>query len=105
MKTVDPLNLVKDLEARIEISIRTAVQTFQNLPTSTLLKPSKTGGWSISQCLEHLNSYGDFYLPHIKTALEKNALLHSEDSFKSSWIGKYFIQMMLPNSPRKYSKT
>lgn len=102
MKSIDSSSLIYNLEARIEASITLAVTTFQNVDTTTLLQPSNTGGWSIAQCLEHLNSYGDFYLPHIKKSLDNAAKQHSNTSFKSSWLGNYFTQMMLPNSGKKY---
>jgi len=102
MKPVDSLNLLQDLETRVEASISIAVATFQNSYPSTLLQPSNTGGWSIAQCLDHLNSYGDFYLPHIKKALSENNKHAFSASFKSSWLGTYFTNMMLPRSGKKY---
>lgn len=102
MKTVDSLNLLRQLEIRTEAAIRIAVETLQNLSPEWLLKPSATGGWSIAQCLEHLNNYGDFYLPQIEKALHKNAHKHSTATFKSSWLGNYFTKMMLPDSGKKY---
>lgn len=102
MKTVDSLYLIHDLEKRIEVSINLAVTTFQNLDAPTLLKPSASGGWSIAQCLEHLNSYGDYYLPHIQTRLSNNLHAAPNPYFKSSWLGNYFIKMMLPGSGKKY---
>ncbi|WP_018343798.1 DinB family protein [Cytophaga aurantiaca] len=101
MKTIDSLRLLHDLETRVETSICNAVETFQNLSTDVLLKRSNTGGWSIAQCLQHLNSYGDFYLPKIQTALKKDNSMYSK-SFRSGWIGSYFIEMMLPGSGKKY---
>ena len=102
MKTVDTSHLIKDLESRIETSITLAVTIFQNLDTSILLQPSTTGGWSIAQCLEHLNSYGGFYLPQIKNVLLVPTQQQSYPSFKSSWLGNYFTKMMLPDSGKKY---
>ena len=102
MKPVYTLNLLQNLEDRVEASISLAVITFQNLDTAILLKPSVTGGWSIAQCLAHLNSYGDFYLPHIKKAFDATTKQSPNELFKSSWPGNYFTQMMLPCSDKKY---
>lgn len=102
MKPVDSLNLLQDLEQRVETSITIAVTMFQNSYASTLLKPSNIGAWSIAQCLDHLNSYGDFYLPHIKKALNENNKQAFSSSFKSSWLGTYFTNMMRPHSGKKY---
>ncbi|MGN6645594.1 MAG: DinB family protein [Cytophaga sp.] len=102
MKTVDTLNLLKDLEDRVENSLTLAIRTFQNTDTSTLLCPSVSGGWSIVQCLDHLNSYGHFYLPQINKALNKGSDQNTSLTFKSSWLGNYFTKMMLPGSGKKY---
>lgn len=101
MKTVASLNLLHDLEARVETSLHVTIHTLQNLPSDILLQPAATGGWSIAQCLEHLNSYGEFYLPQIHRALDKHTSIASEN-FRSGWFGAYFIQMMLPESGKKY---
>ncbi len=102
MKTVDTFNLLKDLEDRVENGLSLSITTLQNTYASTLLRPSATGGWSIAQCLDHLNSYGHFYLPQINKALNKNTSKDFNSTFKSSWLGKYFTQMMLPGSGKKY---
>lgn len=102
MKTVDTLNLLKDLEDRVENSLNLAITTLQNTDAHTLLRPSATGGWSIAQCLDHLNSYGNFYLPQINKALNRNPSKNFHAAFKSSWLGNYFTQMMLPGSGKKY---
>lgn len=102
MKSVESLPLIEKLEEQVEESINIAVRTFQNLPSEFLLKPSETGGWSIAQCLEHLNGYGYFYLPQIQQALERNKHRKANVFFKSGWLGKYFTQMMEPKSGKKY---
>lgn len=102
MKTVPTLSLLQDLEARTESTVTIAVKTFQHLHDAALLKLPANDGWSIAQCLDHLNSYGDFYLPHIKKALDKNMHTHSTEYFKSSWLGNYFTHLMLPDSGKKY---
>ncbi|MCF2493350.1 MULTISPECIES: DinB family protein [Dyadobacter] len=103
MKPVNKAELLRNLEDRVEEHISEAIALFQNLSNADLNKPSPTGGWSIAQCLDHLNSYGDFYLPHI----EKN-LLHAADGntseFKSSWFGAYFTNMMDPETGKKKYK-
>lgn len=102
MKKVDTLNLLQDLENRVESGLSLAIITLQNTDISILLHPSAIGGWSIAQCLDHLNSYGHFYLPQINKALNKNTSKDFNSTFKSGWLGNYFIQMMLPGSGKKY---
>lgn len=51
--------------------------------------------WSVLECLEHLNWYGNFYLPEIKNRIETSSTKTTAE-FKSGWLGNYFAQSMLP---------
>jgi uncharacterized damage-inducible protein DinB len=82
--------------------VNDAVKIFQNLTPEELLKPAMNGGWSIAQCLWHLNSYGDYYLPKIESGLAKNYPANPE--FKSTWLGSYFTRMMKPGAQMKKFK-
>lgn len=96
MKAVNKQALIDSLEQQIDAHLQQAIKTYQNLDTDTLSKPSATGGWSIAQCLEHLNSYGDYYLPHIEKTLHNN---HSDGAtFTSGWLGDYFTKSMDPQA-------
>lgn len=104
METIQKEQLLSTLEERVEDHLQQAIYRFQNLTEQELLRPSPTGGWSIAQCLDHINSYGHYYLPKIQEGIEKNALRPSKDTFKSSWLGAYFIRMMDPETGRKKYK-
>jgi hypothetical protein len=95
MKTENKAFLLDTLEATVERHLRDALHDFQNLPGSELLRPADNGGWSIAQCLEHLNRYGNYYLPRIQNGLATHASAPS-DTFRSSWLGSYFTKMMQP---------
>lgn len=103
MKPVNKAELLKKLEDRVEEHISETIALFQNRSEDFLNMPSATGGWSIAQCLDHLNSYGDFYLPHIE-----KQMLNSEDAnvaeFTSTWFGAYFTKMMDPETGKKKYK-
>lgn len=60
--------------------------------------------WSILECLEHLNLYGDFYLPQIKHKI-KNSNTKTEAEFKSGILGNYFAKSMLPKEKLNKMKT
>ncbi len=60
-----------------------------------LNKRLSDNSWSVLECLQHLNLYGDFYLPEIKNRIESSST-KTEKVFKSGWIGNYFAQSMLP---------
>ncbi|QMU29326.1 DinB family protein [Adhaeribacter radiodurans] len=104
MATVNKEQLLQFLENRVEGHIQEAIKTFQNEQTEVLLQPAPDGGWSIAQCLEHLNGYGKFYLPQIKNGLEEASNpIHSE-IFKGSWVGSYLTRMMEPTTGKKKYK-
>lgn len=50
--------------------------------------------WSVSQVMEHLNSYNRYYLPEIEKSLGKKVSYNP--SFKSGMFGNYFTNMMAP---------
>ncbi|HTN07614.1 DinB family protein [Agriterribacter sp.] len=103
MKSISKFDLLSSLEHEVENHLAEAISVFQNLPEETLLKPAPDGGWSMAQCLAHLNSYGRFYLPAITSAINHPAGNATNEKFKSSWLGNYFTQMMQPgNSAKKY---
>lgn len=102
MKKQHNNTLIEHLVLRVEQGLCIALETFQNLEPSILLHKPSEGGWSIAQSLEHLNSYGRFYLPEIQSALDKNQGKSEIALFKSGWLGQYFTQMMRPASRKKY---
>lgn len=51
--------------------------------------------WSALECIEHLNRYGNFYLPEIENRI-KNSSYTPEDTFKSGILGNYFTNLIKP---------
>ncbi len=92
------------LEQQVEEQLKEVIAVFQNLPDDQLLQPAIDGGWNIAECLAHLNSYGDFYLPRLEKAMEKAPVLQGPYRFKHSFLGGYFIAMMNPSEPTKKYK-
>ncbi len=60
--------------------------------------------WSILECIEHLNLYGDFYLPKIEQAIDKSKTV-SETDYKPGLLGDYFAKSMLPKEKLNKMKT
>lgn len=60
--------------------------------------------WSILECLEHLNLYGDFYIPEIQSVIQK-ATTKNDIVFKSGLLGNFFAESMLPKDKIKKMKT
>lgn len=60
--------------------------------------------WSILECLEHLNLYGNFYLPEMENKI-KNSTTKTDLEFKSGILGNYFAKSMLPKEKLNKMKT
>lgn len=60
--------------------------------------------WSILECLEHLNLYGNFYLPQMENKI-KNSTTKTDLDFKSGILGNYFAKSMLPKEKLTKMKT
>ncbi|MCU0359089.1 MAG: DinB family protein [Cyclobacteriaceae bacterium] len=92
------------VEEQLEAQLAEVISVFQNLPEDRLLQPADNGGWSITECLEHLNTYAEFYLPRIDAALQKAPECPADQLFSFSFLGKYFINSMDPDQSRKKYK-
>ncbi|QNF34724.1 DinB family protein [Adhaeribacter swui] len=104
MAPVNKYQFLDYLESRVEGHLQEAIKIFQNEIEAVLLQAAPNGGWSIAQCLDHLNGYGHFYLPLIASELQKPQLKPASEIFKSSWLGSYFTRMMEPSTGTKKFK-
>ncbi len=95
--------LIQSLIEQIRQHINT-VEKLRNEELQTLTWKENPTSWSILECLEHLNLYGDFYLPEIEKKI-KQADSKNEDNFKSGILGNYFAQSMLPKEKLNKMKT
>lgn len=93
MKSFDSLSLLEQLQADTRQLIATA--TFlKNLDPGILLQQPGPGKWSVIQVLEHLNSYGVYYLPALDKGLTNGGA--AVKKFKPGWLGNYFTDLMRP---------
>ncbi|WNI36966.1 DinB family protein [Chryseobacterium sp. SG20098] len=65
---------------------------------------TSTESWSTLECLEHLNRYGDFYIPEISHTIS-SAGKPSQLYFKPGILGNYFAKSMLPKEKLNTMKT
>ncbi len=84
--------------------IITKVEQLKELDTPTLLWRENPTSWNVLECLEHLNLYGDFYLPEMENKI-RNSHTKSEKEFKSGFLGNYFANSMLPKAKLNKMKT
>lgn len=90
--------LLEGLQAQTEANISKAISEWQLTSNSRITAQPALGAWSAAQCLEHLNSYGRYYLPAIEKAIAKGGGTKPSLYFKSSWLGNYFYKLMLPEN-------
>lgn len=100
MKEISSELLITGLQQEVEEVLALSVSIFQNLDEAILMRASASGGWSIAQCLEHLNSYSRFYHPAIQHAMITKKFKGTY--FTSSWLGNFFTNMMDASNTRKY---
>lgn len=90
--------MLQELEVIVGEHLDHAIGTFQNLTPEVLNTPSATGGWSIAQCLWHLNSYSEHYLPHLKQVLAGAGSVAPGHLYGGTWLGDRFARMMDPTT-------
>jgi len=79
-------------------------ESLKNYDLQTLTWKENETSWNILECLEHLNLYGDFYLPQIKFKIE-NSNTKMDIEFKCGILGSYFAKSMLPKQKLNKMKT
>lgn len=60
--------------------------------------------WNMLECLEHLNLYGEFYLPQMEHKI-KQSTATTDIEFNSGILGNYFVKSMLPKEKLNKMKT
>lgn len=89
--------LLQDLKNRVE-AVNQKVEHYKTLSVEQLNFRASAESWSILECIEHLNLYGDFYLPEIENQILKSPHQQPSELFKSGWLGNYFANAMLPKN-------
>ena len=89
------LKLIEDLKSRVKNAKRQA-QQFDDYTIDQLNWKASKASWSILECLEHLNMYGDFYLKEIEEKMLSTKYNEPVDIFKSGIFGNYFANSLAP---------
>lgn len=80
------------------------VQALKVLSDEKLNDRLEDKSWSILECIEHLNFYGNYYIPEIKNRME-HAKYSKTTTFTSGWLGNYFAKSMMPKEKLNKMKT
>lgn len=87
--------LIQNLQERTS-TLSERVAALKQLPPKALnFKPGE-GKWSALECIEHLNMYGDFYLPEIEERLLQAKPSPDANGFSTGVLGGYFVRLMEP---------
>lgn len=100
---ISSLELISELK-EITRKNRQFAETLLQAKENKLNYRTSDNSWSILECFEHLNRYGNFYIP------EMDRKISSSDSvFKATFspgvLGDYFARSMLPKEKLKTMKT
>ncbi len=95
MSKIQTSVLLSDLKSRTEFCIREAKALLKKNEAVLNNKPN-SNTWSPLQCFDHLNQYGDYYLPEINKAIASAESKPSDPFFSTGFIGNMFAKAMLP---------
>lgn len=101
MKKMATDTLIGLLQGQCDAQLE-AIEKFKTYSIQELQAPSSTGGWSVLQCVEHLNRYYAFYLPELERNIKK---LKTSDTFHSGWLGNYLAENILPKPGMRTMRT
>lgn len=95
--------LIDDLKELTQKHI-VAVLQLKDRAMEELTWRSSDQSWNVLECLEHLNLYGNFYLPEMAQRI-KATKTRREGTFTSGLLGNYFANGMLPKAKLNKMKT
>ncbi len=83
------------------ILIAENLKSLSDIQLNTRTAPEK---WTILKCVEHLNRYGNFYIPEIQRKVNLSTTLPNE-FYKSTILGNWFANQMQVSPKIKTMKT
>jgi len=86
------------LAADLTANDQTAIRLLAGLADEQLNWQPAPGSWSVGQCLEHLYTTNEAYLPPISAALEDRPS-SPVDQITPGWFGRWFIRSFIEPSP------
>ena len=95
--------LLDELKSRTEQHLQFAERLLLR-PDHELNFRLSDDSWSPLECLEHLNRYGDFYIPEITNKMAASKTV-PQSTFNPGILGNYFAKSMLPKEKPNKMKT
>jgi hypothetical protein len=94
--TYDTKTLLDGLALDTQTLINVAKTYFEPLSIDQLRRRPNPTSWSVGECLQHLNLYGEYYIPALQKALQAEG--QPQPTFKGSVLGEYFANLMRPKN-------
>jgi hypothetical protein len=91
--------VLNDLKQRTQRFIAQA-EEWKSLTQDQLNWRDNAEKWSVLQCLEHLNLYGDFYLPEFEMRILAGKKINDNPEFKGGWFAEKTANGMLPQEEK-----
>lgn len=95
--------LIVDLKSITQENLQSAESILQRSDHELNYRMSQES-WSALECFEHLNRYGNFYIPEINQRI-LSSQTSSKQIFTSGILGNYFAKSMLPKERVNKMKT
>lgn len=93
---LDTEQLINELQALTQTN-STEVKSFEELSDDQLNFKPNADSWSVLECIEHLNRYGNFYLPEIEKQILGSTHGGPMKFFKPGILGNYFVRIIRYN--------
>ena len=94
MKKIKTIDLLEGLRTDTRQIILQTNHLLREDPETLLQQPAE-GKWSVAQVIEHLNSYGRYYLPLVEVSVSARKFPPNE-FYRPGWLGDYFTNAMKP---------
>jgi hypothetical protein len=98
MSTLPTTQFLGQLAAHTEAMLQKAVSSWQMLTHQQFAQKPAPDAWSANECLQHLNSYSNYYLPQLEKAFANSKGQQPTPQFTSGWLGGYFTRLMEPSA-------
>lgn len=95
-----PLQL-DEIRAQLEHAKLEAERVTAGLSEAQLWQPPPDGGWSVGECLAHLNIFGEGYALKLKPALQKARSRKGQGPFRLGLIGGFAVRAVAPDTKAK----
>src|SRR5688572_18111879 len=93
---------LEQLSREVETIVQFVQTEVRKLPFEKLNQRPANGGWSLLECLEHLNRYAAYYNPALEKAISSNLTVNPNPEISLTWIGKKSVEMISPKNTKKH---